>query len=104
MNGIIIQKLYYCPHKTEDNCIYKKPKPYFVNKAIKEFNIDPLSSYVIGDHPSDILLALNSNTNGIYVLTGHGIKHLNELGEHIHSKIHISLNLEKATEMILKNL
>jgi D-glycero-D-manno-heptose 1,7-bisphosphate phosphatase len=76
---IIIKKLYCCPHTNEDMCICKKPKPYFIYEAEKEFGIDIKNSFVIGDHPSDVEFALNAGATGIYVLTGHGRKHLNGL-------------------------
>jgi D-glycero-D-manno-heptose 1,7-bisphosphate phosphatase len=36
-------------------------------------------SFVVGDHPHDVQLARNAGAHGVYVLTGHGAKHLNEL-------------------------
>ena len=38
-------------------------------------------SFVVGDHPHDIQLARNICARGIYVLTGHGRKHVDELPE-----------------------
>jgi D-glycero-D-manno-heptose 1,7-bisphosphate phosphatase len=38
-------------------------------------------SFIVGDHPHDIELARNVGAQGIYVLTGHGQKHLRELPE-----------------------
>ena len=62
-------------------CICKKPNPYFILYIQEKYNIDLKSSFVIGDHPSDYKLAINSGTNGIYLLTGHGKKHMYELPE-----------------------
>jgi D-glycero-D-manno-heptose 1,7-bisphosphate phosphatase len=95
--GITIEKIYYCPHSKEESCQCRKPSPYFVNMAIREYNLDISNSYVIGDHPSDIQLAKNAGINGIYVLTGHGRKHLSELDWDTVKKA----NLKKAIEYIL---
>jgi len=65
--------------------------------AIREYNLDISNSYVIGDHPSDIQLAKNAGIKGIYVLTGHGRKHLSELDRDTVKKA----NLKKAIEYIL---
>lgn len=78
-NGIEIRKLYVCPHKKEDLCECRKPKPYFIDLACQEYDIDLSRSYVIGDHPSDIELGINRGVKGIYVLTGHGRKHYHEM-------------------------
>lgn len=76
---INISKVFICPHKKEDLCDCRKPKPYFIDQAFNEFEIDLSQSYVIGDHPSDIELGINRNVKGIYLLTGHGRKHFHEL-------------------------
>ncbi len=78
-NGIIIQAIYVCIHRLEDECDCIKPKPYFLHKAAKEWNINLNLSVVIGDHPHDIELANNVGGSGVYVLTGHGGKHIDEL-------------------------
>jgi L-threonylcarbamoyladenylate synthase len=73
-NGITIRKWYICPH--ESGCDCKKPSPYFLNKAAEEYGIRLKSSFVVGDHPHDIEFADNGGASGLYVLTGHGSKHL----------------------------
>lgn len=52
--SIKISKVYHCPHIPEDNCSCRKPKPGMLEQAIREFNIDPDKSWVIGDKLSDI--------------------------------------------------
>ncbi len=78
-NGIRITDVFCCPHDTTDNCICKKPKPYFINLAARLYNINLAKSYIIGDHPSDVECGINSGINPVYVLTGHGKKHRHEL-------------------------
>ena len=55
-NKIFIDKEFYCKHHPDfdKNCNCRKPSPGMINKAIKEFNIDPNKSYLIGDKISDI--------------------------------------------------
>jgi len=77
--GVGIQDIYVCPHRRESGCLCIKPKPYFLHQAANKWNIDLSLSVVVGDHPHDIELARNAGGCGIYVLTGHGQKHLNEL-------------------------
>ena len=59
---VIIEKTYYCPHHKEANissykkdCYFRKPNPGMILKAIKDYNIDPKKSILIGDKASDIL-------------------------------------------------
>jgi D-glycero-D-manno-heptose 1,7-bisphosphate phosphatase len=77
--GIGIEHIYYCPHTKEENCICHKPKPYFLKRAEKDYDIDLKNSYVIGDHPHDMEMAHQVGANSVYLLTGHGIKHKEEL-------------------------
>ncbi len=76
---IEITDVYVCPHDRSDNCDCIKPKPYFLQKAAKDYHIDLQQSFVVGDHPFDVQLAKNVGAHGIFVLTGHGNKHLAEL-------------------------
>ena len=87
--GIAIFDVFCCPHKDEDNCVCKKPNPYFIHKAAGLYNIDLAKSFIIGDHPSDIQCGKNAGITPIYLLSGHGRKHINEV-EHdliIHENI-----------------
>ncbi len=77
--GVNIKAAYVCPHTKADNCVCRKPNPYFLYKASKYYHIDLERSFVLGDHPSDIQLAINANANGIFVLTGHGKYHRSQL-------------------------
>jgi D-glycero-D-manno-heptose 1,7-bisphosphate phosphatase len=65
--------------KRADRCACIKPKPYFLHKATGEYRVDLRRSFVVGDHPHDVQLARNAGAQGVYVLTGHGAKHVNEL-------------------------
>jgi len=49
-----IEKVYYCPHRPEDDCNCRKPKPGLLLKAAKDFALDLKSSYFVGDSLSDM--------------------------------------------------
>lgn len=78
-NGVAIREVYCCPHTREDRCTCIKPKPYFLSLAAHDHDVDLSRSFVVGDHPADVELAVNAGARGIYVLCGHGRKHLNEV-------------------------
>jgi len=60
--GIIIKKVYHCPHHPEitGECQCRKPNPGMIFQAIQDFNIDPVKSVLIGDKKSDILAGINA--------------------------------------------
>ncbi len=96
--GIVIYDIFYCPHMTEDNCACKKPSPFFIHKAARMYNLNLAESYIIGDHPSDVLCGINAGITPYYLLTGHGVKHRNELPD----GITVFDNILEATENIIK--
>lgn len=55
-NGIIISKVYYCPHHPDITgpCECRKPNPGMIIEAVKEFNLDITECILIGDMESDI--------------------------------------------------
>ncbi|MCX8198086.1 MAG: HAD family hydrolase [Candidatus Micrarchaeota archaeon] len=77
--GIRIEKTYFCPHV--EGCDCKKPSTKYARQIEREFNVNLAESWVIGDHPSDVLMGKNAGCKAIYVLTGHGAKHFDELRE-----------------------
>ena len=71
--GIEITKFYYCPHKPEEGCRCRKPKPGMVQQACWELGLTIEDiGYVIGDKMSDVELADNIDALSVLVLTGYG--------------------------------
>ncbi len=77
--GIAVRAVYTCPHQRSDGCPCIKPKPFFLLRAAAEHGIDLGASWSVGDHPSDVELVRGSGGRGVFVLTGHGIKHRAEI-------------------------
>lgn len=77
--GIRIRAVYTCLHQREDGCSCIKPHPYFARQAAERFGILLERSFAIGDHPHDVEFGQRFGGTGLYVLTGHGEKHLDEL-------------------------
>ena len=68
MAGAHLDAIYFCPHKKEDNCSCRKPKPGMVKTAVKAHNIDLGKSWYIGDSIShDIPLAKSLGIKSILV-------------------------------------
>ena len=55
-NGGVIDKIYYCPHLSSENCNCRKPNPGMIQQALIDFpEIKLAHSYLIGDSDTDIL-------------------------------------------------
>lgn len=102
--GIKISGFYYCYHHPNGvvrdytlDCNCRKPKPYFANKVIAEYNIDRTSSWFIGDRESDIICGKLAGLNTAFLNNGQG-KPIVELSEDINAP-----SLFEAVESILKH-
>lgn len=98
--GIPITDVYVCPHRRQDGCHCIKPNPYFLNKAAAQYQVDLGESFTIGDHPHDVELACKAGAQGIYVLTGHGVKHRPELPSDVVIVSGISAAATRITAMV----
>lgn len=98
-HNITIEKTYFCPHSPEQSCDCRKPNPKFIKKAEKEFDLDLKESFMIGDHPHDIGFGKKAGCKGIYLLTGHGEKHKDEIKT---KPDFITNNILKAAQWIIE--
>jgi len=54
-HGAGLDEIYYCPHHSDrEACLCRKPLPLMIEKAMARFNIDPKSSWMVGDAPRDL--------------------------------------------------
>jgi len=96
-----IEETYFCPHIKEMNCDCRKPKTKFIDLIQLRYNIDLKSSWMIGDHPSDIEFGINSGCRTVYLTSGHGDKHLQELKvKHIRPTLILDNFLKAATKIV----
>jgi len=67
-------QVFHCPHAPEAECACRKPEPGMFLEAIRRFGIDPASSWMIGDKPSDIEAARRAGVgHRILVRSNHKI-------------------------------
>jgi len=102
--GISIKKIYYCPHIPDKLCECRKPGTKHIMQAVKELNLDIQKSWVIGDHPSDIIMGINSGCKNVYLLTGHGKKHIDNLKKDNIKPNFVAEKFIEAAEFIMNNI
>jgi len=70
--GVQIDAIYYCPHRPEDHCECRKPKPKLALQAGSEWGFEPSAAIVIGDKISDVELGKNLGATTVLICeTGH---------------------------------
>lgn len=62
-----LDAIYYCPHLDEHKCNCRKPKPEMLTRAIKNFNIDPSKSFMVGDGDKDIIAGQTVGCKTIFI-------------------------------------
>ena len=74
--------VYYCPHhpdkgfkgevkRLKKDCSCRKPKIGLIEKAVKDFNLDLSSCFMIGDSEVDVLTGKNANIPQIQLQSGY---------------------------------
>ena len=108
--GARIDAYYYCPHHPHGHvdgytqvCECRKPARGLVDRAVRELDVDPLQSFVVGDRWLDVRLARAVGARSVLVRTGYG------RGEEAKPVPDVAAdavadNLMGATSWILRNL
>jgi D-glycero-D-manno-heptose 1,7-bisphosphate phosphatase len=69
------KQIYNCYEEPEQSGVYqRKPSPYFLYQAAREYGLDLAKSYFVGDRLADILAGRNAGSRTILVLSGHQVK------------------------------
>jgi len=85
-NNTFVDGFYYCPHKPDENCDCRKPKPGLILKAAKERKIDLAKSWMVGDNESDLEAGISA---------GCKVKKVDSKNE-LHSIVKNILSLERS--------
>ncbi len=64
---IRIDKIYYCPHIAEDNCLCRKPKIGMLQEAVKDFGINLSKSWIVGDSEREVQMGKEANLRTIFL-------------------------------------
>lgn len=97
-----ISAVYYCPHRVEDGCQCRKPRPGMLLQAAAEWDLDLTRCYVVGDAISDIEAGAAVGCTTFLVKTGRGSKALQERQSWKAQPDFIVEDLAQAVEIILR--
>jgi D-glycero-D-manno-heptose 1,7-bisphosphate phosphatase len=78
--GAHLDGVYVCPHHPTEGeppfrlaCDCRKPRPGLLERAATELGLDLGASVVVGDRPTDLVVARSVGARGVLVLTGYGL-------------------------------
>ncbi|BBB14974.1 D D-heptose 1 7-bisphosphate phosphatase [Candidatus Rickettsiella viridis] len=99
--GGVIDKVFYCPHRSDEHCSCRKPASGLFEQIAAAYKIDLSGVVSIGDSLRDIQAAEKLACKPILVLTGNGEETLKNNPE-LHGKIPVFPNLLTAAQTLLK--
>ena len=67
-----IDAFFFCPHKPDDGCSCRKPKPGMLVEVARRFNVPIEDVFMVGDSRKDLDAAAAAGARPVLVLTGSG--------------------------------
>lgn len=87
-----ISALFFCPHRDEDHCECRKPKPGMLLALAQRLKCNLNDVYVVGDSLRDIQAAQSAGARPVLVETGNGLDTCKQLESGLrHEKIRPAL-------------
>lgn len=74
-----IDRIYFCPHHPDENCICRKPKPGMLQNAMRDYQVAGQDCLLVGDSLRDLQAGSAVNCQLALVKTGKGRKTLTQL-------------------------
>ncbi len=91
----------YCPHRPEECCGCRKPKPGLLFGLARQHGLDLRETVVVGDALSDVEAGLAAGCRAILVLTGRGNEQLALATSAGRNGFAVARDLRAATDLIL---
>lgn len=100
--GGAVEAILVCPHRTDEGCECRKPRPGLLERAAREHSLDLEQCYVIGDKLSDIAAGQAVGCRCALVQTGLGDPH--EAGDeaNVSGAYRFCRDVKEAAEWILE--
>lgn len=99
-----IDAVYACPHRPDEGCPCRKPRPGMLLQAAQDLGIDLARSFLVGDAISDLEAATAAGCRPLMVLTGRGRKQAAGLATSGLGDAPVLADLGEAVDWVLKQL
>ena len=93
--------IFFCPHRPEDDCSCRKPKPGLLRQIEMQFRCSLKGRPVIGDSARDLQAAEAIGARAILVRTGNGIETERKIGGG--SKVEVFDDLAAAASALIRH-
>jgi len=101
-SGGRITDIFFCPHRPDENCDCRKPKPGMILAARDRYDLDLASAVMVGDSEKDILAGRTAGCSAtVLVKTGNGETAIQSLAQKGILPDHVADDLAAAANWIL---
>lgn len=101
-SGGRITDIFYCPHRPDEGCDCRKPKPGLIFAARDRYGIDLSRAVMVGDSVKDILAGQTAGCGRtVLVQTGNGMTAIQVLEKTGQRPDHVAADLNLAAQWIL---
>ena len=97
-----IDRVFYCPHRPDEQCSCRGPQPGLLKKAAADLGIELNGSYFVGDTWTDIQAGLAVGCTSFLVLTGRGLRQAGQALREAPGHFRILRDLMEAVTAILQ--
>ncbi len=102
--GGVIDGIFFCPHKPDDNCDCRKPGTGLLQQISREMHDDLKQSWFIGDSLKDLQAGRAYGCIPVLVQTGNGLTTQQALADNALEKVAVFADLATVTEALLAGL
>jgi D-glycero-D-manno-heptose 1,7-bisphosphate phosphatase len=102
-SGGRIDDIFFCPHRPDENCECRKPRPGLFRKACREHAVDLSAAVMVGDSAKDVIAARRAGCAlSVLVETGDPASAKTELAAGGIRPDHVAADLKAAADWIIK--
>ena len=103
-HGGEIRQVAFCPHRPEEDCSCRKPRPGLLRSLAQDYAVELPDSFLIGDALSDLEAGQAVGCQTILVLTGRGQEQLQLATARGRNGFLVAADLSQATDLVLSRL
>jgi D-glycero-D-manno-heptose 1,7-bisphosphate phosphatase len=92
----------YCPHRPDERCVCRKPRPGLLVDLAREHGVDLERAVLIGDALTDIQAGQAAGCETMLVLTGRGRAQLPLVAEATRGDVTVATDLDDAVNLLLR--
>ncbi len=98
-----LEAVAYCPHRPEEQCDCRKPRPGLLLSLAKEYGLDLGETVLVGDALTDIEAATAAGCRAVLVMTGRGQEQFAKASATGKNGFAVARDLAAAVDLLLRS-